>query len=57
MLIKAKESTLTGKKIELDDVDPEDKIARIKGKVEEHSGVPPPQQRLIFGGRQMCICF
>lgn len=28
-------------------------ITRIKEKVEEQSGVPPPQQRLIFGGRQM----
>ncbi|KDR84408.1 hypothetical protein GALMADRAFT_237260 [Galerina marginata CBS 339.88] len=50
MLIKVK--TLTGKEIELD-IDPEDKITRIKEKVEEQSGVPPPQQRLIFGGRQM----
>ncbi|SJL02615.1 related to NEDD8 [Armillaria ostoyae] len=29
------------------------KITRIKEKVEEQSGVPPPQQRLIFSGRQM----
>jgi len=50
MLIKVK--TLTGKEIELD-IDPEDKISRIKEKVEEQSGVPPPQQRLIFGGRQL----
>ncbi|KAF8644453.1 hypothetical protein AX16_008452 [Volvariella volvacea WC 439] len=50
MLIKVK--TLTGKEIELD-IDAEDKITRIKEKVEEQSGVPPPQQRLIFGGRQM----
>jgi len=50
MLIKVK--TLTGKEIELD-IDPEDKISRIKEKVEEQSGVPPPQQRLIFSGRQM----
>ncbi len=28
------------------------KITRIKEKVEEQSGVPPPQQRLIFSGRQ-----
>ncbi|KAF8638095.1 hypothetical protein AX17_002456 [Amanita inopinata Kibby_2008] len=48
MLIK----TLTGKEIELD-IDFEDKISRIKEKVEEQSGVPPVQQRLIFGGRQM----
>jgi ubiquitin-like protein Nedd8 len=50
MLIKVK--TLTGKEIELD-IDSEDKITRIKEKVEEQSGVPPPQQRLIFSGRQM----
>ncbi|KAL6307037.1 ubiquitin, partial [Sparassis latifolia] len=41
-------------KIELD-IDPDDKITRIKEKVEEQSGVPPPQQRLIFGGRQMRV--
>ncbi|KAJ8469305.1 hypothetical protein ONZ51_g9073 [Trametes cubensis] len=28
-------------------------VSRIKEKVEEQSGVPPPQQRLIFAGRQM----
>ncbi|KAF9068704.1 ubiquitin-related domain-containing protein [Rhodocollybia butyracea] len=50
MLIKVR--TLTGKEIELD-VDPEDKISLIKEKVEEQSGVPPVQQRLIFGGRQL----
>jgi hypothetical protein len=32
-------------------------ITRIKEKVEEQSGVPPPQQRLIFGGRQLCVRF
>lgn len=30
-------------------------ITRIKEKVEEQSGVPPAQQRLIFGGRQMYV--
>lgn len=50
MLIKVK--TLTGKEIELD-IDADDKITRIKEKVEEQSGVPPQQQRLIFSGRQM----
>ncbi|KAI0068492.1 ubiquitin [Artomyces pyxidatus] len=43
---------LTVLQIELD-IDLDDKITRIKEKVEEQSGVPPPQQRLIFGGRQM----
>jgi len=50
MLIKVK--TLTGKEIDIE-IDPEDKISRIKEKVEEQSGVPPQQQRLIFSGRQM----
>jgi len=50
MLIKVK--TLTGKEIEID-IDPNDKIERIKERVEEKEGIPPPQQRLIFGGKQM----
>ncbi|EIN11039.1 ubiquitin [Punctularia strigosozonata HHB-11173 SS5] len=50
MMIKVK--TLTGKEIELD-IEPDDKITRIKEKVEEQSGVPPQQQRLIFKGRQL----
>ncbi|ORY75813.1 ubiquitin-related domain-containing protein [Protomyces lactucae-debilis] len=44
--------TLTGKEIELD-IEPSDKISRIKERVEEKEGIPPPQQRLIFGGKQM----
>jgi len=50
MLIKVK--TLTGKEIEID-IDASDKIERIKERVEEKEGIPPPQQRLIFGGKQM----
>ncbi len=50
MLIKVK--TLTGKEIELD-IEPNDKVERIKEKVEEKEGIPPPQQRLIFSGKQM----
>jgi hypothetical protein len=30
-------------------------ITRIKEKVEEQSGVPPQQQRLIFSGRQLYV--
>ncbi|EGG23206.1 neddylin [Cavenderia fasciculata] len=50
MLIKVK--TLTGKEIEID-IDPTDKIQRIKERVEEKEGIPPSQQRLIFSGKQM----
>jgi len=50
MLIKVK--TLTGKEIEID-IEKSDKISRIKERVEEKEGIPPPQQRLIFGGKQM----
>ncbi|KAI8913603.1 ubiquitin-related domain-containing protein [Gorgonomyces haynaldii] len=49
MLIKVK--TLTGKQIEID-IEPNDKISHLKERVEEE-GIPPAQQRLIFGGKQM----
>ena len=44
--------TLTGKEIELD-IEPDYKVSRIKEKVEEKEGIPPVQQRLIYGGKQM----
>ncbi|PWN25912.1 putative NEDD8 precursor-ubiquitin-like protein [Jaminaea rosea] len=50
MLIKIK--TLTGREIDLD-IEPNDKVARLKERVEEKEGIPPAQQRLIFGGKQM----
>ncbi|CAF4456160.1 unnamed protein product [Rotaria socialis] len=50
MMIKVK--TLTGREIEVD-IDGTDKIERIKERVAEKEGIPPPQQRLIFGGKQM----
>ncbi|OON22074.1 ubiquitin family protein [Opisthorchis viverrini] len=50
MLIKVK--TLTGKEIEID-IEPTDKVERIKERIEEKEGIPPPQQRLIFSGKQM----
>jgi len=46
--------TLTGKEIELD-IEADYKVSRIKERVEEKEGIPPAQQRLIFGGKQMCV--
>eukprot|EP00308_Calcidiscus_leptoporus_P003341 CAMPEP_0119362214 /NCGR_PEP_ID=MMETSP1334-20130426/9337_1 /TAXON_ID=127549 /ORGANISM="Calcidiscus leptoporus, Strain RCC1130" /LENGTH=97 /DNA_ID=CAMNT_0007377395 /DNA_START=96 /DNA_END=389 /DNA_ORIENTATION=+ len=50
--MQVKVKTLTGKEIEID-IETDDTIARIKERVEEKEGIPPPQQRLIFGGKQM----
>jgi len=50
MLVKGK--TQKEKEIKNDSY-PNDKIERIKERVEEKEGIPPPQQRLIFGGKQM----
>ena len=35
------------------DVEPKDTVQKIKERVEEKEGIPPAQQRLIFGGRAM----
>lgn len=48
--------TLTGKEIELD-IEPTYTVMQIKEKVEEKEGIPPVQQRLIFGGKQMYVLF
>ncbi|UPX09724.1 Ubiquitin-like protein 1 [Ascochyta rabiei] len=52
--MQIKVRTLTGKEIELD-IEPEYKVSRIKERVEEKEGIPPAQQRLIYGGKQMYI--
>ncbi|EPY89938.1 hypothetical protein CB1_000067024 [Camelus ferus] len=44
--------TLTGKEIEID-IEPTDKVERIKERVEEKEGIPPQQQRLIYSGKQI----
>ncbi|KAF2711315.1 ubiquitin-like protein 1 [Pleomassaria siparia CBS 279.74] len=44
--------TLTGKEIELT-IENDTEIGEIKKLVEQQEGIPPAQQRLIYGGKQM----
>jgi len=44
--------TLSAKKIEID-VEPTDTIERVMERIEEKEGIPPPKQRLIFGGKAL----
>ncbi len=50
MQIKVK--NLAGREIEID-IEPTDTIEKIKELVEQKEGIPPPQQRLIFGGKAL----
>ncbi|KAF2721008.1 ubiquitin [Polychaeton citri CBS 116435] len=50
--MQIKVRTLTGKEIEID-IEADYTISHIKQRVEEKEGIPPVQQRLIYGGKQM----
>lgn len=44
--------TLTGRDIPVD-IEPAERIIRIKEMMEEKEGIPPAQQRLIYNGLQL----
>uniref|UniRef100_A0A0E0F0I1 Ubiquitin-like domain-containing protein n=1 Tax=Oryza meridionalis TaxID=40149 RepID=A0A0E0F0I1_9ORYZ len=51
-MITVKVKTLTGKEVEVS-IEATETVARIKEQVEATEGIPPAQQTLIYGGRQL----
>ena len=45
--------TITGEKVTLVEVEPNDSVKTLKAKIQEKKGIPSGQQRLMFNGKEM----